>query len=77
MATDLAGLPPTYLVTAEFDPLRDDGRAYAARLIEAGNDVTYREVRGAVHGLWVMNSVGPATAELIGSVARWCRSIRD
>jgi acetyl esterase len=75
LATDLARLPPTYIVTAEFDPLRDEGRAYAGRLIEAGNDVTYREVRGAVHGLWVMNSLGPATADMIGGVARWCRTI--
>ena len=75
LATDLSGLPPTYIVTAEFDPLRDEGRAYAARLIEAGNDVTFREVRGAVHGLFVMNSLGPATADLISGVARWCRAI--
>jgi acetyl esterase len=75
LARDLAGLPPTYIVTAEFDPLRDEGRAYAARLIEAGNDVTYREMRGAVHGLWVMNAIGPATGEMIGGVARWCRDL--
>ncbi len=77
LATDLAGLPPTYIVTAEFDPLRDEGRAYAARLIEAGNDVTYREIKGAVHGLWVMNGVGPATSDMIGGVARWCRGLWD
>lgn len=74
-AADLAGLPPTYVVTAEFDPLRDEGRAYAAKLIAAGNDVTYREMKGAVHGLWVMNGVGPGTAEMIEGVARWCRML--
>lgn len=71
LAADLAGLPPTYLVTAEFDPLRDEGRAYAEKLIAAGNDVTYREMKGAVHGLWVMNSLGPATGDMIGGVADW------
>ena len=60
LAENLAGLPPAYVVTAEFDPLRDEGRAYAARLIEAGNDVTYREMRGAIHGLWVMNAISLA-----------------
>jgi acetyl esterase len=74
-ATDLAGLPPTYIATAEFDPLRDEGRDYASRLIAAGNDVTYREIKGGVHGLWLMNALGPATAEMIGGVADWCRSI--
>jgi acetyl esterase len=71
LATNLAGLSPAYIVTAEFDPLRDEGRAYAARLIEAGNDVTYREMKGAIHGLWVMNGITPRTQEMIGSVAGW------
>lgn len=73
-ATDLAGLAPAYLATTEFDPLRDEGRAYAARLIEAGNDVTFREFAGTVHGLWVMNAITPATAELIGDAAAWIAS---
>lgn len=47
---DLAGLPPTLLVTAEFDPLRDEGRAFAAKAIEAGVQVTYREFLGTIHG---------------------------
>ena len=72
-APDLSRLPPALVVTAEFDPLRDEGRAYAARLIEAGNDVAYLESKGAVHGLWVMNAITPAAAELIGKVADWIR----
>lgn len=47
---DLAGLPPTLLVTAGLDPLRDQGRDFAARLINAGVDVTYMEMRGTIHG---------------------------
>src|SRR3546814_17335300 len=42
-AADWTGLPPTYITAAHFDPLRDDGRAYAARLAEAGGGVTFRE----------------------------------
>ena len=53
--------------------MRDEGRAYAARLIESGNDVAYLESKGAVHGLWVMNAITPAAAELIGEVAGWIR----
>lgn len=44
------GMPPTLLVTAGLDPLRDQGRAYAAKLIEAGVPTTYREARGTIHG---------------------------
>ncbi|MGV7120700.1 alpha/beta hydrolase [Sphingopyxis sp. 550A] len=44
------GLPPTLLITAGLDPLRDQGRAYAAKLIEAGVPTTYREAKGNIHG---------------------------
>ncbi|TCM22301.1 acetyl esterase [Novosphingobium sp. PhB165] len=47
---DLKGLPPTVLVTAGLDPLRDQGRAYAAKLVEAGVPTVYYEGRGLVHG---------------------------
>jgi Esterase/lipase len=47
---DLAGLPPTVLVTASLDPLRDQGRAYAAKLIEAGVPTAFYEANGLIHG---------------------------
>jgi acetyl esterase len=47
---DLARLPPAFVHSAEFDPVRDDGRLYAARLALSGVDVTYREARGMIHG---------------------------
>lgn len=49
-AKDLAGLPPAHIVTAECDPLRDEGRAYATRLREAGVPTAYVEYAGMVHG---------------------------
>jgi acetyl esterase len=47
---DLAGLPATLLVTASLDPLRDEGRAFAAHAIEAGVNTHFVEVRGTIHG---------------------------
>ena len=53
-ATDLSNLPPATVVTAEFDPLRDEGESYAMRLQEAGNQVTVRRYDGVVHGFFAM-----------------------
>jgi acetyl esterase/lipase len=49
-ADDLAGLPPAYVMTAELDPLRDDGLRYATRLLEAGVSVELHQYAGAFHG---------------------------
>lgn len=50
LLADLAGLPPTFVLTAALDPLRDEGRAFAAKAIEAGVPTTYREAEGTIHG---------------------------
>lgn len=47
--------PPTILLTAECDPLRDDGRKYFDELITAGVNVQYREAAGMIHGFMQMN----------------------
>lgn len=61
LAFDQTGLPPTLIVTAGLDPLRDEGRAYAARLIEAGVPVTYQEAAGNIHGCFSMTAAIPST----------------
>ncbi|HEY7808147.1 MAG TPA: alpha/beta hydrolase [Croceibacterium sp.] len=55
------GTPPTVLMTAGLDPLRDSGRNYAAHLIQAGTDVTYLEMRGSIHGWVNMRKAIPST----------------
>jgi acetyl esterase len=50
LAEDLSGLPPTHILTAEFDPLRDSGEAYGGRLQEAGVPTVVSRQVGHVHG---------------------------
>ncbi|WP_336216429.1 alpha/beta hydrolase [Nonomuraea sp. LPB2021202275-12-8] len=63
-ARDLGGLPPTFVITAELDPLRDEGESYGRKLAEAGNLVTMKRFKGTIHGFFRM----PGTIRL-GQVA--------
>ena len=59
-AETLAGLPPSLVFTCGLDVLRDQGRAYAARLIEHGVHTIYREAEGQIHGCLTMRKAIPS-----------------
>ncbi|MDQ1477627.1 MAG: acetyl esterase [Actinomycetota bacterium] len=62
-ADDLSGLPPALVVTAEFDPVRDEGEAYAQSLEAAGVAVTSVRMRGHVHGSMAFTNLLPSARE--------------
>ncbi len=76
-AEDLSGLPPALIVTAEFDPLRDDGEAYADGLEAAGVPVVRRRFDGLVHGFFGMGAVSDAAADAIEEVGASLRDLLD
>jgi len=67
-ADDLAGLPPTFVLTSEFDVLRDEGEALVAKLREAGVDVTHRRYDGTIHGFWRWMAATGETRRAIAEV---------
>jgi acetyl esterase len=72
-APSLAGLPPALILTAGFDPLRDEGAAYATRLREAGVTVDYVSFGGMIHGFVGMGRVLDSAlraVSLIGAALR-------
>lgn len=67
---DHHGMPPTVVMTAGLDPLRDQGRAYASALIAVGVPVVYREAVGNIHGFVTMRKAIPsAQADVAGALA--------
>jgi acetyl esterase len=65
-----AGLPPTLVVTASLDPIRDQGRAYAAECVRAGVPTVFREAEGNIHGFINLRKAIPSSQrDLDGCVA--------
>ena len=76
-AKDLRGLPPALILTAEYDPLRDDGTAYAARLREAGVEATLWDQPGLTHGFWNMGAILDETHVIRAKTAAFLRAAFD
>jgi len=72
-APDLRAQPPAFIITAEFDPLRDDGERYAARLRDADVEVESRRVEGQIHSFMGLIAAVPEAREcwtLVGARMR-------
>jgi acetyl esterase len=73
LAEDLTRLCPAIVVTAGFDPLRDEGEAYGAALQAAGTHVIVKRLDGLLHGFVNMVGVSPAAREAVTQTARMVR----
>jgi acetyl esterase/lipase len=67
-AQNFAGLPPTDVHTAEFDPVRDEGCAYAAALADAGVPIRYNVHAGMIHNFYSLGGVIPRAREIVAAI---------
>jgi len=68
-AEDFSGLPPAVVITAEYDPLRDEGEAYADALEAAGVPVVVRRYDGMIHGFVSMPMLFPEANDAVARIA--------
>ena len=71
---NLVGLPRTLIVSMEYDPSRDEGEAYGARLAAAGVDVRVTRIDGLIHGAFWSSGAVPRAEELYAEIASFLRT---
>ncbi len=71
LAADVSGLPPALVITAEFDPLRDEGRAWVSRLALAGVCTELAEYSGVTHNFVVLPGEMPKGRDAVRRIASW------
>jgi acetyl esterase len=72
-ADNLSGLPPALVITGEFDPLRDEGEAYADRLRQAGVPVVHTRYDGMIHGFFGLRAIFDASTKAMDEATRALR----
>ncbi len=71
LAKDLSGLPPAYIITGGYDPLRDEGKAYADKLAAHGVPVVYREYSDQPHGFFSLTAISHVAKQAIEDAGVW------
>src|SRR5690349_14999210 len=74
-ALNLAGLPPAIIHTAEYDPMRDEGAAYAKRLMAAGVTVEHACHEGMIHNFHAMGALLPQARLVLSQIGEQVRRI--
>lgn len=74
LANSFAGLPKACVITAGFDPLRDEGLDYCKRMAAAGVPVTHRRYDGQIHAFINMTRAIPQANQCIRDIANWIRT---
>jgi acetyl esterase len=74
LASDLVGLPPAFILTAECDPLRDEAEAYGKRLTEAGVPAAVKRYAGMPHGFFSFGAAFDGSKEAMADAGRQLRS---
>jgi acetyl esterase/lipase len=77
LAEDFSGLPPAIVITAGFDPLRDEGEAYAHALAEAGTPVVLRRFEGYIHGFISAAGISRGLREAVLEIGAMARGAFD
>jgi acetyl esterase len=72
-AASLAGLPPALILTAEYDPSRDEAVEYGAALRAAGNEVRHVQIPGLIHGAFWMSAAVPRSCEMLEEIGEFLR----
>ena len=75
LATDLSGLPPALVLTAEYDPLVDEGESYAQRLLAAGVRLSARRYLGTIHGFLMFHEVLEQGRQAVAEIASAIRAL--
>ena len=74
-AADLRGLPPALVITGEYDPLRDEGEEYAARLRNAGVPTAVSRYDGVIHGFFSLRGLVDKSDAALEEACAWLRKM--